>query len=241
MAPFSAMGWHALPLPGAGVVMECVLRGTDLGDVIPEPTPVTCPVSCALVFVLPTVSVNYAGLEEIDMTQPLTSERPFTRLDAVCELPAGHAAFAVESGNGVPLSENSLARGGGPVFVVPVGSSLALELHSLGNTLLQESDGRWRPLRVVGRLAYTITRPELLVELLERDHISEPERFEAELSRIVTELFSRVLDGDSWNAENLTESLDCASGELMRQLEDAVAPLGLNVQAFELGTSPVEA
>ena len=115
-----------------------------------------------------------------------------------------------------------------------------LALHSLGNLLLQEGDGRWRPLRVVGNLAYTITQPELLVDILVRDHIDDAGAFEDELARIVSDLFARVLDGDAWTASNLTESLECASGELLRRLEEIVAPLGLGVRSFELDVSPVD-
>jgi hypothetical protein len=115
-----------------------------------------------------------------------------------------------------------------------------LALRSLGNLLLQEGDGRWRPLRVVGNLAYTITHPELLVDILVRDQIDDAGAFEEELVRIVTDLFSRVLDGDAWTASNLAESLECASGELMRCLEEIVAPLGLSVRSFELDVSPVD-
>jgi hypothetical protein len=175
------------------------------------------------------------------MTKRDVAAQPFTRAaERNVSVPAGHAAFSMQAGERTSLTQGLHANPRGPVFMMPVGRLHILALRSLGNLLLQEGDGRWRPLRVIGNLVYTITHPELLMDLLARDHIDDPNAFENELARIVSDLFTRVLDGDSWTASNLTESLECASGELMRRLEEAVAPLGLGVQSFELDVSPVD-
>jgi len=120
------------------------------------------------------------------------------------------------------------------VFLVRVGGSHALDLRSLGGAMLHGADGRWRPLKVLGRLAYGVVRPELLVDLLEREQIYETRQLGRELARMVVELLSNVLDGEGWRAEKLSENLDMVSGEVLRRLAVALAPIGLIPQGLEL-------
>ena len=48
--------------------------------------------------------------------------------------------------------------------------------------------GRWRPLKVLGHLAYGIARPEQLVDFLEREQIHEARELEHELARVYPRL-----------------------------------------------------
>jgi hypothetical protein len=100
--------------------------------------------------------------------------------------------------------------------------------------MLRGNDGRWHPLKVTGQLAYSIAKPELLVDLLEREQIQETQGFEVELTRRVMETASNFFDGETWRADKLAESLEFASTELLRHLKDVVLPLGLDLQTLDL-------
>src|SRR5207302_3506884 len=91
------------------------------------------------------------------------------------------------------------------IFLVHVGGRHRLDFRSQGGAMLRGADGRWLPLTVLGRLAYSVSRPELLVDLLERERIYETRQLERELSRLVVELLSSVFDGEAWRAEKLSE------------------------------------
>lgn len=170
-------------------------------------------------------------------------QAPFIYLHAqngehdVLHVPEGYEGF-VSNGNGrlrLPAGVHPSPSGAsGELFLVPVGGSHRLELKSLGGAMLRGNDGRWHPLRVMGQLAYSIVKPGLFVGFLERERIHAPLELELELSRVVTETAASFFDGEAWSAHKLEESLEFASGELLRHLGDVVAPLGLDLQSLEL-------
>ena len=156
-------------------------------------------------------------------------------------VPPGYEGFVVYEGgrlNLPPGMHRFACKSVLAVFLVRVGGSHTLDLASASGAMLHAADGRWRPLKVLGRLAYSVAKPELLVDLFVRERISEPRRLDRELSTLVVELLSRVLDGETWSAEKLTENLDLVSGELLRRLTVTMAPLGLTLQGLQLDAAP---
>lgn len=120
------------------------------------------------------------------------------------------------------------------VFLVRVAGVHGLELRSLGGALLREPNGRRRPIKVLGRLAYGVVRPEPFVDFLEREQLHDPADFERELGRLTVELLSNVFDGEPLDGDHLSEHLDAVSGELLRRLTAVVLPLGLDLHALDL-------
>ena len=158
--------------------------------------------------------------------------------DSLC-VPSGHAGFALGQEGRQRLECGTHAMqplSPAVVFLVRVGASHVLELTSLGNSMLRDNGGQWQPLRVLGHLEYSIAQPERLMDALERDAILEASEFERELTRIVLDCVNSFLECDTWRAETLSASLECASGELQVHVEEALGPLGIQLQSFELST-----
>lgn len=120
------------------------------------------------------------------------------------------------------------------VFLVRVGGQHRCDLHSLGGLLLRGPDGRRRPIKMLGRLSYSVLRAEGLVDYLVREQIYEPRQLERELGRSVVETLAGFFDGDVWGAEALEQSLDLASAELLAQLAPTLSPVGLSLDGLEL-------
>jgi len=120
------------------------------------------------------------------------------------------------------------------VFLVRVAGLHGLELRSLAGAMLREPNGRRRPIKVLGHLAYGIVRPEPFVDFLEREQLHDPGEFEHELARLTVELLSNVFDGEPLEGARLSEHLDTVSGELLRRLTAVVLPLGLDLHALDL-------
>jgi hypothetical protein len=168
---------------------------------------------------------------------------PFVSLPTVdaqpanLRVPQGHTGFALgqegrkrlECGTHdiQPLTPST-------IFLIRVGASHDLQLESLGNSMLRDDTGVWRPLRVIGFLEYSVLHAERFMDALERDSILETHDLEKELTRIVLERVNRFLECDTWRQETLAASLECASGELLIHVEEALDPLGIQVQTFEL-------
>jgi hypothetical protein len=127
------------------------------------------------------------------------------------------------------------------VFLVRVEGSHVLDLKSLGGAMVRAANGRWRPLKVLGRLAYGVARPEQLVDFLEREQIHEACDLEHELARLTVDLLSNVFDGDALHADKLAENLEVVSGELLRRLTAIVLPLGLRLDGLDLLAVPAPA
>lgn len=124
------------------------------------------------------------------------------------------------------------------VFLVRVEGSHRLDLRSLGGAMVRAANGRWRPLKVLGQLAYGVARPEQLVDFLEREQIHEAQEFEHELARLTVDLLSNVFDGEALHADKLAENLEVVSGELLRRLTAIVLPLGLRLDGLDLLAMP---
>jgi hypothetical protein len=124
------------------------------------------------------------------------------------------------------------------VFLVRVEGSHVLDLKSLGGAMVRAANGRWRPLKVLGRLAYGVARPEQLVDFLEREQIHEAREMEHELARLTVDLLSNVFDGEALHADKLAENLEVVSGELLRRLTAIVLPLGLRLDGLDLLVAP---
>lgn len=120
------------------------------------------------------------------------------------------------------------------IFLIRVGATHLLELDSLGNSMLRDDAGLWRPLRVVGRLGYSILQADRLMDTLERSDLLETSDLERELTQIILDRVNSFLECDTWRAETLSSSLECASGELQFHVEEALEPLGIQVTSFEL-------
>ena len=172
--------------------------------------------------------------------QPFVSLPTQENLQASLCVPSDHAGFALgqEGRRNLECGTHALqSLSPAVVFLVRVGASHVLELTSLGNSMLRNHSGQWQPLRVIGHLEYSIAQPERLMDALERDAILEASEFERELRRIVLDRVSSFLECDTWRAETLSASLECASGELQIHLEAALDPLGIQLQSFELSTN----
>jgi hypothetical protein len=178
------------------------------------------------------------NIQEVIMTLlPFVSlPTPDSQQANLC-VPLGHAGYALgrsgrkrlECGTHdiQPLSPST-------IFLIRVGASHVLELESLGNSMLRDEAGLWRPLRVVGRLEYSILLPDRLMDALERDDLQESSDLDRELTQIILDRVNSFLECDTWRAETLTASLECASGELQFHVEEALEPLGIQVTSFEL-------
>ena len=68
----------------------------------------------------------------------------------------------------------------------------------------------------------------------DRDEILEIRDLEKELSRLILDRVNSFLECDTWRQETLDASLEVASGELQLHVEEALEPLGIQVQTFEL-------
>jgi hypothetical protein len=124
------------------------------------------------------------------------------------------------------------------VFLVQVEGAHRLDLKSLGGAMVRAANGRWRPLKVLGHLAYGIARPEQLVDFLEREQIHEAHELEHELARLSIDLLANVFDGEALQADRLAENLEVVSGELLRRLTAIVLPLGLRLDGLDLLAAP---
>jgi hypothetical protein len=152
-------------------------------------------------------------------------------------VPQGHAGYALgrsgrkrlECGTHdiQPLSPST-------IFLIRVGAMHKLDLESLGNSMVRDEAGLWRPLRVVGRLEYSILHADRLMDALERGELLESSDLERELTQIILDRVNSFLECDTWRSETLSASLECASGELQFYVEDALEPLGIQVTSFEL-------
>jgi hypothetical protein len=120
------------------------------------------------------------------------------------------------------------------VFLVRVEGSHGLDLRSLGGTMLRAANGRWSPVKILGRLVYGITSPEPLVDFLEREQIHEPRQFERELGRLAVDLLSNLFDGEALRPDELNGHLEGISSELLRRLTVVLLPLGLSLHGVDL-------
>jgi hypothetical protein len=123
-------------------------------------------------------------------------------------------------------------------FLIRVDGAHRLELKSLGGAMVRAAGGRWRPLKVLGQLAYGVARPEQLVDFLEREQIFEARDLERELGRLTVDLLANVFDGEAMDADRLSENLEVVSGELLRRLTAVVLPLGLRLDGLDLIAAP---
>jgi len=171
------------------------------------------------------------------MSLPFVSLPTMDAQPANLRVPRGHTGFALgqtgrkrlECGTHdiQPLTPST-------IFLIRIGASHNLRLESLGQSMLRDDSGLWRPLRVFGFLEYSISHAERFMDALERDAILETRDLEKELTRIVLERVGDFLECDTWREETLSSSLECASGELLIHVEEALDPLGIQVQMFEL-------
>ena len=171
---------------------------------------------------------------------------PFVSLPTLDEQPAnlrvprGHTGFALGADGRTRLecgTHDMQPLTPSTIFLIRVGAAHDLELESLGNSMLRDDSGVWRPLRVFGFLEYSIAHAERLMDVLERDSILETRDLEKELTRIVLERVSNFLECDTWRQETLSSCLECASGELLMHVEDALDPLGIQVTTFQLSAN----
>jgi len=152
-------------------------------------------------------------------------------------VPQGHAGYALGQSGRTRLecgTHDMQPLSPSTIFLIRVGASHALELESLGNSMLRDDAGLWRPLRVVGRLQYSILHADRLMDVLERDAMLDTSDLERELTEIILDRVNSFLECDTWRSETLEASLECASGELQFHVEEALDPLGIQVISFEL-------
>ena len=156
-------------------------------------------------------------------------------------VPPGSEGFVVHEGWRLRLlaGAHRLAyRGVVAMFLVRVDATHFLELVSLGGAMLRDAGGGWRPIRLLGRLVYSVRRPELLVDLLEREQICEARQLERELHGMVVAQLANVFEGEPLRAERLSENLDVVGGEVQRRLTVALQPCGIGVQGLDLLAEP---
>lgn len=168
---------------------------------------------------------------------PFVSLPTLEPLPANLRVPRGHTGFAlgVEGRKRLECGTHDIQPlTPSTIFLIRVGASHNLALESLGNSILRDDSGMWRPLRVFGFLEYSVTHAERFMDVLERDAILETRDLEKELTRIVLERVGDFLECDTWREETLMASLECASGELLMHVEEALDPLGIQVQMFQL-------
>jgi hypothetical protein len=170
---------------------------------------------------------------------------PFVYLDtqppAQLDVLPGHEGFVVHDGGRLhlPPGRHDLdGQGAAAVFLVRLAGSHTIELRSLGEAMLRDAGGRWRPIQLLGRLVYGIARADLLIDLLQRERICEPRQLEHEMSRTILGLLPHVFDGGPLQADQLSENLDYVSGELLRRVSGALEPHGIAVQGLDLVAEP---
>jgi hypothetical protein len=157
-------------------------------------------------------------------------------------VPPGHEGFVRHEGGRLhlrPGMHRLQVERVAAVFLVCVEGSHSLDLRSLGGAMLRAANGRWSPIKLLGRVVYGVVRPEPLVDFLEREQIHEPRQLERELSRLTVELLANIFDGDALHPDELNGQLGAASGELLRRLTVHLLPLGLSLHGLDLLVAPI--
>jgi hypothetical protein len=174
-------------------------------------------------------------------TPPFIALCDDTSTRQMLSVPAGHEGFVRHAGGRLhlrPGMHRLQCERVAAVFLVCVEGSHALDLRSLGGAMLRAANGRWSPIKLLGRLVYGVTRPEPLVDFLEREQIHEPRQLERELSRLTVEVLANVFDGEALRPDELDCQLGVASGELLRRLTVLLLPLGICLHGLDLLAAP---
>jgi hypothetical protein len=174
-------------------------------------------------------------------TPPFIALCDDTSARQVLSVPAGHEGFVRHAGGRLhlrPGMHRLQCDRVAAVFLVCVEGSHPLDLRSLGGAMLRAANGRWSPIKLLGRLVYGVIRPEPLVDFLEREQIHEPRLLERELARLTVEVLANVFDGEALRPDELNGQLGVASGELLRRLTVHLLPLGLGLHGLDLLAAP---
>jgi len=136
----------------------------------------------------------------------------------ILSVPPGHEGFVRHAGGRLhlrPGMHRLQCERVAAVFLVCVEGSHGVDLRSLGGAMLRAANGRWSPIKLLGRLVYGVVRPEPLVDFLEREQIHEPRQLERELGTIEKGRLADLVVVNGSPLTDVTVLLDPARIELV--------------------------